>query len=107
MNPLDGMTVEELQQVVTDAQTLIEQKIHEQQQGEQDARARLTESINTLTALIGPDEPTAPGLDSLTEVRLFSEQEMAEYSGLAHTLEFLALEIVARAVRDIAYVVGK
>ena len=99
---INDMSVEELNALMAEIQTRIDQITYQTQQEEQDARARLAASISTLDALIGPDNPTEPALDSLTEVRLFTQEDMQTHSGLAHALSFYALEIMARAMRDIA-----
>lgn len=62
----------------------------------------IADSIAALTALIGPDAPTTASTNSLTEVQLYTNAQLAANAGLAHRLTFVALERLARTVRDIA-----
>ena len=102
MQELHDMSLEELRALLAQVSARIDQIVYEEQNKRADARQRLIDSISTLNALIGPDNPTEPGLTSLTEVRLFSQQDMGNNAGLALALAFQALEILARATRDIA-----
>ena len=100
-------TIDELRDLMNRASVRIDQLIAEEQGVREDARSRLAASITTLDNLIGPENPEEPGLESLSEVLLFTQEEMGAATGLAHRLAFLALDILTRAVRDIATVQGE
>jgi len=72
------------------------------------AKWTIDQSIDAITQLIGPDNPTAPGLNTLTEMQVYSNEEMAANTGLAHRLELESMEKVARAVESLlTFVSGK
>ena len=99
---LDALTTDELRALASLASHRLAQIEQSQRETEDELRAGLGPVVAQLDALIGPDQPTAPGLTSLTEVRLYTQQQMAANTGLAHELGFQALELLARATRDIA-----
>ena len=84
-------------------------KVAKEIERQQEAEALVSgigDAVQTVTDLLGPENPTAPALTSLREVRLYTAAEMGANTGLAHTLAFQAIEILAEAVRDIAIYVG-
>ena len=79
-------------------------KVTKEIQKQQEAEALLSnigEAISSVQALIGPDNPTVPGLNSLTEIQRYTDAQMAANAGKAHRLTFIGMEILARAVEDI------
>lgn len=104
---LEDMSADQLRDLMHQASVRIEYLINREQNRADEARDRLAASITALDNLIGPENPEKPGLESLSEVLLFTEEEMGAATGLAHRLAFLALDILARAVRDIATIQGE
>lgn len=102
---LDDMTIPELQDLLVLVQNRIQQLITQQEQDTDNTRTEITQAVATLGALIGDDDPK--GTNSIVAVRQFTPQEMAGAPEVAFPLIFEGMEILARAARDIAKVVGK
>lgn len=81
-------------------------KQRENEQTEADTRAAVTTAIAGLDALIGPDNPTAPGLGSISEMLKYTDEQLGQYAGLALRQVLLGMQIQARLTRDLARVVG-
>ena len=78
-------------------------KVAKEIERQQEAEALLSSiggAISSVKALIGPDNPTVPGLNSLTEIQKYTDAQMAANAGKAHRLTFIGMEILARAVED-------
>lgn len=101
------LTDDELRALLSQADALLAARARDDEATEADLRVQVGQAIAALDALIGPDQPTTPGLDSITEVQLFTDQQMAQNAGLAHRLTFVALEQLARTTRDIARIAGR
>lgn len=76
----------------------------ENEQTEADTRAAVTAALTDLNALIGDGDPKGTG--SIVAVRQYTGAEMAAAAHVALPLAFHGLEILARATRDLARVVG-
>ena len=102
---LDSMTIDELQSLLVLVQSRIQQLVQQQIDEADSTRADITQAVATLDALIGDGDPK--GTNSIVAVRQFTPQEMAGAPEVAFPLIFEGMEILARAARDIAKVVGK
>ena len=102
MTELTTMTDADIARLVGDAQAEMQRRITEREQAKVTRDVAIYDSVAALTALIGPDAPTVAGTGTLTEVQLYTNAQMAANAGLAHRLTFVALERLARTVRDIA-----
>ena len=78
----------------------------ENEQTEAETRAAVTAAIAGLDALLGPDNPTTPGLDSISEMLKYTNEQLGQYAGLALRQVLLGMQIQARLTRDLARVVG-
>lgn len=76
----------------------------ENEQTEAETRAAVTTALTDLNALIGDGDPKGTG--SIVAVRQYTGAEMAAAAQVALPLAFHGLEILARATRDLARVVG-
>ena len=102
---LDDMAIDELQDLLALVQNRIQQLVQQVAQETDNTRADITQAVATLDALIGDGDPK--GTNSIVAVRQFTPQEMAGAPEVAFPLIFEGMEILARAARDIAKVVGK
>lgn len=80
---------------------LIEQANQRYMQERSNAQTNLTPARAALDSLIGPDEPTAPSMKSLTEVQLYTDNQINANLVLGLRLSFEATEQVARILRDV------
>lgn len=102
MTELTTMADADLQRLVDDVRAEMQRRIAEREAEKAARESSIFDSIAALTALIGPDNPTTASTNTLTEVQLYTNAQMAANAGLAHRLTFVALERLARTVRDIA-----
>lgn len=70
-------------------------------------RARIGAAVKSLTALLGPDQPSAAGQGSIREMRLYSDADLHQHAGLAIRLVLEGMEILTATARDVARVVGE
>lgn len=70
-------------------------------------RARIGAAVKSLTALLGPDQPSAAGQGSIREMRLYSDADLQQHAGLAIRLVLEGMEILTATARDVARVVGE
>lgn len=80
----------------------------QQQQADSDAqrRQRITQAVDSLTALLGPADPQTPGLGSIREMRAYPPEMLHEHAGIAIAKLLEGLEILTATTRDLASVVG-
>lgn len=69
-------------------------------------RARIG-AVKSLTALLGPDQPSAAGQGSIREMRLYPDADLHQHAGLAIRLVLEGMEILTATARDVARVVGE
>lgn len=69
-------------------------------------RARIGAAVKSLTALLGPDQPSAAGQGSIREMRLYPDV-LQQHAGLAIRLVLEGMEILTATARDVARVVGE
>lgn len=70
-------------------------------------RARIGAAVDSLTALLGPGQPSAAGLGSIREMRLYPDAALHQHAGLAIRLVLEGMEILTATARDVARVVGE
>lgn len=73
----------------------------------QEATSGLSTAEQRLLDLIGPDNPTAPSVDNLTEVQLFTDEQIRSNTVLGHRLSFRAIEVLARIVLHLVRYIGR
>lgn len=99
---LEAMGDADLFALIETIRALVEQRQHARQQEAADREQAIRDAIADLDRLIGPDNPAAPAMTSITEVRLYTRQQMQDNAGLGLELAFQGMELLARTVRDIA-----
>jgi len=100
---LTNVTLEERRTLQIVLAQLIEAEEQAAAAEERALRESIAATVGTLDALIGPDD-AVPGLDSLTAVRKYDAATMGANAGLGLDLAFLGIDVLARAVRDLARV---
>lgn len=60
-------------------------------------RARIGAAVQSLTALLGPDQPSAAGQGSIREMRLYPD--LQQHAGLAIQLVLEGMEILTATAR--------
>lgn len=98
---ISTLTVAELQQLIQTVSSAISQKQQEEHTERESAKVELRTAHDALTALIGPDNPSAPSLDSYTEIRKYTDAQIQGNLVLAIKQILLGAEMQARIVRDI------
>lgn len=91
---ISGLNVNELTELMDSAGQLFSQRRN-------DAQANLVRARAALDSLIGPDNPTAPSMTNLTEVQLYTDNQIKANLVLGLRLSFEATEQVARILRDV------
>lgn len=103
---ISTLTLDELRDLIGDANSRYATLEHTQQQETADLRTQIDAAIAQLDALLGP-EGAPPGTDSIRAVLAYSDAEMAANAGVAFRLTFAGLAEVTRITRDIASVVSR
>ena len=93
-----GLDAQELMELLDKAGQLYSQR-------RSNAQSNLAGARAALGSLIGPDKPTAPSMKSLTEVQLYTDDQIKANLVLGLRLSFEATEQVARILRDVLTVV--
>lgn len=73
----------------------------------QEATSGLSTAEQRLLDLIGPNNPTAPSVDNLTEVQLFTDAQIEANAALGLRLSFKATEVLARIVLHLVRYIGR
>ena len=97
---VSGLSIDELADLGREVMRAQEQK-------RLSASEALKSSKGTLDGLIGPDNPTEPSINSLTEVQLFTDDQIKANAALGLRLAFKAIEQVARTVRALVVVISR
>lgn len=110
---LDGLTATELADLIGQASTLLYQVQQAEAAADTATREQIGAAITALADLLGPEGAT-PGIESIRAVRAFDTADIAagrerghtmgENAGIALSLAFEGLEILADLTRDIATV---
>lgn len=102
------LTEQQWDQLVAAIQQAKVTKEIERQQEAEALKTSISGVTTELRTLIGPDSPTTPSMNSLTEVQLYSGDQMVTHARLALPLIFADMEKLARAVENLAaYVAGR
>lgn len=101
---IDHLTPEQLRALLSQASSRLEQLARDEADTETQLRAGIAATLTDLDALIGDGDPK--GVGSIVAVRQHTGEEMAQHAEVAFPLAFHGLEILARATRDLARVVG-
>lgn len=99
-------TPDQLREAMSLIATRLAQLEQATEQTEADTRAAVTAAIAGLDALLGPDNPAAPGLNSISEMLKYTDAQLGQYAGLALRQVLRGMQIQARLTRDLASVVG-
>ena len=91
---ISNLNVQELSELMDSAGQLYSQRRN-------NAQSNLAGARTALDLLIGPDKPTAPSMKSLTEVQLYTDDQIKANLVLGLRLSFEATEQVARILRDV------
>lgn len=95
---ISGLDAQELMALLDKAGQLFSQR-------SSNVQANLAGARAALDSLIGPDKPTAPSMKSLTEVQLYTDDQIKANLVLGLRLSFEATEQVARILRDVLTIV--
>ena len=91
---ISGLNVQELVELIDRAGQLFSER-------RSNAQSNLAGARAALDSLIGPDDPTEPSMTSLTEVQLYTDEQVGANLVLGLRLSFEATEQVARILRDV------
>lgn len=98
---ISTLTVVELQQLMQTVNMAMTQKQQEEQTERESAKVELQTAYDALTALIGPDNPTAPGLYSYTEIQKYTNADIQGNLVLAIRQILTGAELQARITRNV------
>ena len=98
------LTVAELQQLMQTVNSVMAQKQQEEHTERESAKVELQTAYNALTALIGPDNPATPGLNSYTEIQKYTDAQILGNVALAIRKILQGAELQARITRNIVKV---
>ena len=102
-----AMTLSEISQILTEASEAYRAREVSDALSDQQRRQRITQAVDSLTALLGPDQPSAAGQGSIREMRLYPDAALHQHAGLAIRLVLEGMEILTATARDVARVVGE
>ena len=91
---ISGLDAPELMELLDKAGQLFSER-------RSNAQSNLAGARAALDSLIGPDKPTAASMKSLTEVQLYTDDQIKANLALGLRLSFEATEQVARILRDV------
>ena len=101
-----AMTLSEIGQILTEASEAYRALEAANALSDQQRRQRITQAVDSLTALLGPADPQTPGLGSIREMRAYPPEMLHEHAGIAIAKLLEGLEILTATTRDLASVVG-
>ena len=97
----EGMSSDQIRAIIQEAQIAYEEARNREATLEGERLARIQNSVNVLTALLGdPDDP--PNITSISGVLQYSDSDLEQNAGLALRLAFQGMELLTKTVRDIA-----
>ena len=99
-----ALTLSEISQILTEASEAYRAREVSDALSDQQRRQRIAQAVDSLTALLGPDQPSAAGQGSIREMRLYPD---AVLQRLAIRLVLEGMEILTATARDVARVVGE
>ena len=104
---INTLTLAELEQLMQTAAQVISQK-HQEQQSEKDAaQVEIDLAKVKLDALIGPDNPAAPSLNSYTEIQKYTDAQIQDNLVLAVRKTLQGAELQARIMRDVVIALSR
>ena len=98
---ISTLTVAELQQLMQTVNSVMMQKQQEEHTERESAKVELQTAYDALTALIGPDNPTTPGLNSYTEIQKYTNADIQGNLVLAIRQILAGAELQARITRNV------
>ena len=101
-----ALTLSEIGQILTEASEAYRALEAANALSDQQRRQRIAQAVDSLTALLGPDQPSAAGQGSIREMRLYPTETLHEHAGIAIAKLLEGLEILTSTTRDLARVVG-
>ena len=102
-----ALTLSEISQILTEASEAYRAREASDALADQQRRQRIAQAVDSLTALLGPDQPSAAGQGSIREMRLYPDAALHQHAGLAIRLVLEGMEILTATARDVARVVGE
>ncbi len=102
---LNNMTLDEVQALISAAQTEYHERYYERQSEVDEIRNDISTTIAELEALLGP-ETTKQGVDNIRKIRNYSGVEMAKNASIALPLTFQGLEMLANTTLKLAKVLA-
>ena len=102
-----ALTLSEISQILTEASEAYRAREVSDAPSDQQRRQRIAQAVDSLTALLGPDQPSAAGQGSIREMRLYPDAALHQHAGLAIRLVLEGMEILTATARDVARVVGE
>ena len=102
-----ALTLSEISQILTEASEAYRAREVSDALSDQQRRQRIAQAVDSLTALLGPDQPSAAGQGSIREMRLYPDAVLQQHAGLAIRLVLEGMEILTATARDVARVVGE
>ena len=102
---LNNMTLDELQALISSAQTEYHEQYYKRQSEVDEIRNGISTTIAELEALLGP-ETTKQGVDNIRKIRNYSGAEMAQNASIALPLAFQGLEMLANTTLKLAKVLA-
>ena len=105
--PCDAMPLAELSKTLSEVSAAYRAREAADAAAEAQRRQRIAQAVDSLTALLGPDQPSAAGQGSIREMRLYPDAALQQHAGLAIRLVLEGMEILTATARDVARVVGE
>ena len=102
-----ALTLSEISQILTEASEAYRAREVSDALSDQQRRQRIAQAVDSLTNLLGPANPQAPGQGSIREMRLYPDADLHQHAGLAIRLVLEGMEILTATARDGARVVGE
>lgn len=98
---ISNLTLAELTQLMNNINSTRAQKEAEEYTERESAKVELQTAYDALTALIGPDNPATPGLDSYTEIQKYTNADIQGNLVLAIRQILAGAELQARIMRNV------
>lgn len=98
---VESLSIPELLNLLNTVKAAITTKQQEQVTEREAAKAELKTAHDRLTALIGPDDPQNPGLNTYTEIQKYDDAAIGSHVVLAIRQILIGAEMQARIMRDI------
>lgn len=103
---ISALSLDELKQLAAEVALAFETAKANKEESITARKQEVQEAISVLENLLG-EEGASPNLDNIRGVLGFTDEQMAENSGLALRLVFQGMEILTKATLNLAYVISK